>query len=87
LGTNNGFLLTFTVGTTPTANSNLFEITLQTGFPGNFYPVFCQNNVNAARDIAKFYYSAIDASKFTLAVDGTLNASTQYSLFFAFFGR
>ena len=86
-GTNNGFNLNFTVGTAPTANSNLFKITLQTAFPGNFYPVFCQSNVEAAREIHKFYFSALDNSSLTLAVDGTLTAEAQYSLFFSFFGR
>lgn len=87
LGTNNGFFLTFTVGTAPTADSNLFAIALNTVFPGNFYPVIGQNNKNGARAISKIYYSALDNAGFTLAVDGTLDAGEQYSFFFAFFGR
>lgn len=87
LGTNNGFFLTFTVGTAPTADSNLFKITLNTAFPGTYYPVFSQINKNAARDYNKIYLSAFDNTSLTLAVDGTLSASTQYSFNFSFFGR
>lgn len=87
IGTNNGFFVTFTVGTAPTADSNLFAIGLDTPFPVGFYPVISQSNIHAARDISKIYFSAIDNAGFTLAVDGTLSASTQYSFNFAFLGR
>lgn len=87
LGTNNGFFLTFTVGTAPTANSDLFKITLNTAFPGTYYPVFSQINKNAAQAYNQIYISNFDSSSLTLAVDGTLTAGEQYSFNFCFFGR
>lgn len=87
LGTNNGFYLAFTVGTAPTANSDLFKITLNTAFPATYYPTFSQINKNAAKAINKFYLSNFDSGSLTLAVDGTLTAGQQYSFNFSFFGR
>lgn len=87
LGTNNGFYLAFTVGTAPTANSDLFKITLNTAFPATYYPTFSQINKNAAQAINKIYLSNFDSGSLTLAVDGTLTAGAQYSFNFSFFGR
>jgi hypothetical protein len=86
-GGNNGFFVDFTVGTTPTADSDLFKITLNQVFPITYYPVFSQNNSNAARDYNKIYISNFDSGSLTLAVRGTLTAGDQYSFNFSFFGR
>jgi hypothetical protein len=86
-GGNNGFFVDFTVGTTPTADSDLFKITLNQAFPITYYPVFSQNNSNAARDYNKIYISNFDSGSLTLAVRGTLTAGDQYSFNFSFFGR
>jgi hypothetical protein len=56
-------------------------------FPITYYPVFSQNNSNAARDYNKIYISNFDSGSLTLAVRGTLTAGDQYSFNFSFFGR
>ena len=88
VGTNNGFFLDFTTGTSPQANAVLGKITLATAFPGNFYPVFGQSNKKGIDAKNRLYFSAIDNGSMTLSSgDTALDASTQYSLYFGFFGR
>lgn len=85
-GTNNGFSITFTTGTAPTANGDLFTVTYQTSFPTFSFPIISQGDDDAATDLTKFYFSVVDGAKFTLKANGTLQASKQYLLRFAVIG-
>lgn len=85
-GNSNGFSLTFTTGTTPSANGNVISITYPTSFTTTSYPVFSAKNAQTATDISKFYISAATGSAFTLTANGTLTASTQYSFYFNSWG-
>lgn len=87
-GSNNGFSITFTTGTTPTAGGDMFTVTFATSFPAMSFPVFCQGNDNAAAEFSKFSWSARAGANFTLKVRAgqTLTASTQYVLLFSCFG-
>lgn len=85
-GNSNGFTLTFTTGTTPSANGNIISITYPTAFTTTSYPVFSPRNAQTATDITKFYISAATASVFTLTANGTLTAGTQYSFCFNSWG-
>lgn len=88
VGTNNGFQVQFTTGTTPSASADLFKLTLAQSYPGNFYPVFSQQNDNAMYNIGKIYISNIDPGSLTLAVGTTaLPANTQITLNFCLFGK
>lgn len=84
-GTNNGFSITFTTGTTPTAGGDMFTVTYATAYPGFAIPVFCANDDDAAADISKFTFNGVSGASFTMKVRGgqTLSASTQYALHFA----
>lgn len=77
-GVTNGIDVQFTTGTTPTANSNVISITFPTQFSNTCFPVFCAANAQTATDITKFYVSAVSATAFTIASNGTLTASTTY---------
>lgn len=85
-GTNNGFSITFTCGTTPTANGDLFTVTYQTSFPTFAIPVFCQGDDDAADELSKFYFSVSTGASFTMKANGTLTAGTQYVLHFVVTG-
>lgn len=85
-GTNNGFSITFTCGTTPTANGDLFTVTYQTAFPTFAIPVFCQGDDDAADELSKFYFSVSTGASFTMKANGTLTAGTQYVLHFVVTG-
>jgi hypothetical protein len=81
-GTGNSVKVTFTTGTTPTANATVFTVSYTTTFPNTSFPVLCAGNANAATDVAKFYVDTATATEFTVKANGTLSASTQYILFF-----
>ena len=85
-GTNNGFSITFTCGTTPTANGDLFTVTYQTAFPTFAIPVFCQGDDDAADELSKFYFSVNTGASFTMKANGTLTSGTQYVLHFVVTG-
>ena len=85
-GTNNGFTITFTTGTTPTNNGAMFRVVFQTSFPAFSIPVFCARNANAATDITKFTIDTVTGGNFTMKANGTLLASTTYLLAFAVTG-
>jgi hypothetical protein len=77
-GCTNGIDIQFTTGTTPAANSNVVSITYPTAFSNTSFPVFCAANAQTATDIGKFYVSAVSATAFTIASNGTVSASTTY---------
>lgn len=87
-GSNNGFSITFTTGTTPTAGGNLFVVTFATAFPAMSFPVFCQGDDNSAAEFSKFSWAARLGGSFTLKARAgqALTASTQYVLLFNCFG-
>lgn len=87
-GSNNGFSITFTTGTTPTAGGDLFTVTYATPFPAIGFPVIAQGNDNAAADITKFSYNGVTNASFVLKARAgqALAASTQYLLYFSVFG-
>ena len=85
-GGNNGFQITFTTGTTPTANGLIFTITLGTAFPTVHQFVPGARNPQAATDLNKFYTSGFTAGQFSVTANGTLAASTQYVLYYVGMG-
>lgn len=74
---------TFTTGTAPTTNGNIFTITLPFTLPIGACPVWSPGNAQTATDLNKFYRSTGSTNSFTIQANGTLAASTQYRLFFA----
>jgi len=85
-GTNNGFSITFTAGSTGlVAGGNMFVVTYSDGYPGFAIPVFCQGNDAAAGELNKFSFAANSGASFTMKVAAgqTLTASAQYILYFA----
>lgn len=83
----NWMAITFSTGTSPTANGNIFTATYPQAFPAfPSYVVFSASNANAATDHAKFYMSGGTAGGFNMQANGTLTASTQYKLDFHFGG-
>jgi len=89
-GTNNGFQITFTTGTSPTANANIFTATYPTSFGTSSYPVPGPRNDpggnNYLDEYQKFNISSAGAASFTMKANGTLTASTQYSISFVIAG-
>ena len=84
-GTDNAFTISFTTGTTPTANGTIFTATYPNAWPGSWntsFVVFSALNANAATDITKFRISTATATSFLLVANGTLSASTNYQLTF-----
>lgn len=86
LGGANGFQITFTTGTSPTANGLIFTVTLPTAFPNVHQFVPGARNPQAATDLNKFYTSGFTAGQFSVTANGTLAASTQYVLYYVGMG-
>lgn len=86
LGTQNGLLYSFTTGTGPSANATIFTVQPLTAYPSFIFPVFSAANAQTATDISKFRISASGNTSFTVAANGTLSASTAYSLYIVFGG-
>lgn len=74
--------LSFTTGTSPAANGDIFTITLNQSFPSLPIVVFSANSNTAATDYSKFYLSTVGLNSFTIKANGTLSASTVYQLAF-----
>lgn len=74
----NFVILSFTTGTSPTANADIFTITFNQSFPSAPVVVFSSRSANTSTDITKFYVNNIGLNSFTMKANGTLNASTQY---------
>lgn len=87
LGGRNGFLVTFTTGSSPSANGQIMSVTPSGGtFPTFMLPTFSPGNTATATDLAKFYISSAGNSSFVITANGTLAASTTYSLYFTIMG-
>jgi hypothetical protein len=86
VGSSNGFFLSFTTGSSPTANGTIITITYPTSFGTDSFPVFCAASATAATDVAKFYVSGALSNNLTFTANGTLSASTTYSFHFVNFG-
>ena len=79
IGGPNGFQITFTTGTTPTAGGIVFTVTLGTAFPTQHLFVPGARNAQAAADLNKFYISAFSTTQLSVTnANGALAASTQY---------
>ena len=86
-GGNNWLQITFTTGTTPTANGDIFTITYPNAYGNSsrvaFSPSGNPGGINASTEITKFYISPFVAASFTMKANGTLTASTQYGFSFS----
>ena len=77
----NWLKVTFTSGTSPTANGNIFTATYPTAFPVfPSYAIICACNAATAGEITKFYMSGATGGGFNVQANGTLTASTTYSI-------
>lgn len=74
----NFVVLSFTTGTSPAANGDIFTITFNQSFPTAPIVVFSSRGTNTSTDITKFYVNNIGLNSFTMKANGTLSASTQY---------
>ncbi len=81
-GTGNDFIVTFTTGTTPAANGNVFVATYPLAFNFDSYVTFSPANKAFADEVGKFFVSVRSATSFTFATSGTLTASTVYRVTF-----
>lgn len=81
-GGSNAFIFSFTTGTTPTANGNVFFITLASFFPTNVVPTWAPANDQTATDLLKFRMQGSSQNSFTIKAVGTLAASTAYAFNF-----
>lgn len=79
-GGNNGFQVSFTTGTAPTADGVLFRLTFANGFTVTSTPsIFCKS-VTALNECNKFSINGNSPGFITLKANGTLTASTNYIL-------
>lgn len=84
-GCDNAFYLTFTTGTSPANNSTIFTATYPNAFPSTLatsFVTWSPADVDAASEITKFRLGNRSHISFQLVANGTLTASTQYSLCF-----
>ncbi len=78
-GGKNGFYITVTTGTSPSANGPIFNVTYGVTGASASNPVFSAANAQAATDIGKVYVSAANGTGLTFTANGTLAASTLYA--------
>ncbi len=81
-GSNNGFYITFTCGTAPTANAALFTVTFQTSFTTEHYPVFVHGNKATADEFNKFIFDGFAPGTIKMKSNGTLTENASYRLHF-----
>jgi hypothetical protein len=93
IGSGNSVMVTFTTGTTPAANGNIFTLTYPNSFPTKSIVVFSAGadagggaGDNAAGAITKFKIESSGAGTFVFKAVGTLAASTSYAVSFNFTG-
>lgn len=84
-GPTNGFIVTFTTGTTPAAAANIISITYPTSFSTTSYPGITPANEASAG--INWFVSARSATAMTIRANTTLAASTQYSLIITAWGN
>ena len=87
-GCGNGFSVSFSTGTTPAANGNIFVCTYPAAVKPPFasYPTFSSGSKTFTDEGNKFYVSASSATSFTFTSSGTLTAGTEYKAFFCLWG-
>ena len=89
-GTQNACQVNFNTGTAPTADGIIFTAT----YPGSFstitYVTFSPRGnpggVNVANELSKFYINSAGNTTFVLKANGTLTASTPYTMSFIIMG-
>lgn len=79
-GGSNFIRLSFTTGTSPTANGDIFTITIPTAMTFIRAVSITPFSNTTATDISKFYVSSTSGSTFTVKANGTLTASQTYQL-------
>lgn len=82
VGSNNGFQLIFTTGTTPTNNASVFTATIGKSFPNGCTAVFSPGTNGTRAVIGGFWVSGTGNNSVTISYNntGALAASTQYSI-------
>lgn len=80
--------VTFTTGTAPTANGNVFTLTYPNAFGNNSIAAIAANDTDSANAIGDklLYISTSNATTLTVRANGTLPASTQIVISFVYFG-
>ena len=86
LGTANGGAIGFITGTSPSANADVFTLTIPFSSPNTINAVICAGSPESATDIAKFYIVASTQNSFTVRANGTIAASTPYAFRFVISG-
>lgn len=88
VGGQNGFIYSFTTGTSPAAAATIFTVTYNATFPTGSFPVFSPGNTATAAAIGNgnIYIGSTTASTFVVSSVGSLTASTAYVLYFNIFG-
>lgn len=83
-GGNNFLQVTFTTGTTPTADGVIFTLTYPNAFGSLTYPVLYPRNdpggINMLNESTKFNVESAGATSMQVVANGTLTASTQYAM-------
>jgi hypothetical protein len=87
-GGGNWAKITFTTGTSPTANNTVIDITLaQSTFSSLIIATFSAGNYNAAAQMNNFYIEENTAGSFQIKAETALPASTEFKLKFLFIGN
>ncbi len=88
VGSNNGFQLIFTTGTTPTNNASVFTATIAKSFPNGCTAVFSPGTDATRAVIGGFWVSGTGNNSVTISYNntGALAASTQYSILVVLIG-
>jgi hypothetical protein len=86
-GTDNALYISFTTGTTPTADGVIFTGTYPNAWSNTAIVTFSADEAQTATDITKFRTGGRSSTKFDLVANGTLSASTNYQLCFMIWGQ
>lgn len=86
IGFGNGFKISFTTGTTPTANASIFTATYPIPFISASFPTWSARNDQAATDYNKIRVNADGATTCAFSSVGSLAASTAYIMVVNVFG-
>jgi len=85
-GTDNALYVSFTTGTSPTANGTIFTGNYPNAWNSSSWVTFSAEDADAATNITLFRVSGRTAAKFDFIANGTLAASTNYQFCFTIFG-
>lgn len=81
-GGTNFYQITWNSGTGPVNNGDILTITFPVAFPTITYTVFSARSAGAATDISKMYAVTNTATQCVIRANGTITASTTFSLAF-----